>query len=398
MAIFARCQIAAVVMAAAFWQVPAHATTTNEPSPEQKQRIICAVHEPQLVAALQSLPQFKGVTCGQTTADNTTAPAPRINKKAASKSAVADPIAKNNPKDPPPAGNANSNPTYLLRNDWADLGLLGAGCNGPFGAVSADKAKGAAVSFTRDYANSNKIWVAQGMGAAVFSDCTDLHPKPGGGDSGIFEKSFAIYAQINSDYNSNAQFAKKNNADTRTAGLSGELAYLSQGDIDVIRISPNVVFDNIKNTTAPAVMVQYVPMWISRDYIWHAEGVPGDLNWANFQFDPTLDIQYANAMGHSNSLQFSGKDQSLRIGPELTFIIKPLGDPGSFLSNIGITETFHPWYEAYTGRGSYWWSNAIFYNLTKDGNFAVSLSYNRGLDENSGNMTNEYIASLTGKY
>ena len=232
------------------------------------------------------------------------------------------------------------------------------------------------------------------MGAAVFSECTDLHPKPGGGDSGLFEKSLAIYAQVNSDYNSNPTLAKKNNLDTRTAGLAGELAFLNKGDIDVVRVIPNVVFDNIKNTTAFAVNAQYIPVWISKEYIWHAEGVPGDLNWANFQFDPTFDVQYASATGHSPPLQFSGKDQSLRLGPELTFILNPLIGP-DFFSHIGFSETFHPWYDVYAARGSYWWDNSIFYNLTD--NFAVKLSYQRGLDENSGVMTNQYILSLSGK-
>jgi hypothetical protein len=232
------------------------------------------------------------------------------------------------------------------------------------------------------------------MAAAVYSECDlSIVPRHVGGTSGVLEKSIAIYAQINSSYNSNAQLAKKNNADTRTVGLSGELAYSSGPNINVFRLTPNVVFDNVKNTTAAAVKAQYIPLWYG---LWSA--TPIFNNTFNLYFDPAFDLQYANAMGKSKPLQFSGKDQSLRIGPELTVIIAPLFSQDNFFSHIGINETFHPWYEAYTGRGSYWWSNAIFYNFTKDGSFAVSLSYNRGLDENSGTMTNQYIVSLTGKY
>ena len=285
-------------------------------------------------------------------------------------------------------------PTYFLRNSWSDLGLLGTGCFGPNVGVSVDKATGASVSFERDYANNNKIWAAQGMAGAVFSDCRNIPAELGGNEHGFVEKSIAIYAQINSDYNSNATFAKKNNLDTRTAGLSGEVAYLSNGlDYNVVRVTPNVVFDNIKNTTIGAVMVQYVPVWLSLPAVWSHYELFGSL-W--FQFDPTFDLQYASAMDQSKPLQFSGKDQSLRLGPELTFVVTPKTSKDNFWTNLGLSETFHPWYEAYDGHGSYWWSNTIFYNITT--NFAVKFSYQRGLDENSGTMTNQYIASLSGKY
>jgi hypothetical protein len=298
------------------------------------------------------------------------------------------------PKPLPAPGSITANPIYLLRSDWTDTGLLGAGCmTAPGSGVSADKAKGASLSFTRDYANDNRNWQAQAMAAVGYTQCTHLRISSNG-DSGFLEKTIAVYAQTNSNYNSNAALAKKNNADTRTAGLSGEVAYLrSDGDIDVLRVTPNVVFNNLTNTTNAAVMVQYVPYWISTPGVWTQVGLPG--NFANFQFNPTLDFQYANAMEQSKPLLFSGKNQSLRIGPELTFIIMPVGTKDDFWSNIGFSETFHPWYETYNGRGSYWWDNSIFYNLTQ--NFSVKLAYQRGLDENSGVMTNQYILSLAGK-
>ena len=67
------------------------------------------------------------------------------------------------------------------------------------------------------------------------------------------------------------------------------------------------------------------------------------------------------------------------------------------LRRIGVNITFHPWYETYSNRGSYWWANSIFYNLDDTGNVSVGFSYNRGLDENSGTMTNQYTVSLNGK-
>jgi hypothetical protein len=322
----------------------------------------------------------------------------------------------------------------LVRNSWSDLGILGvcAGSNssgssdssgggngsggsstntnaapggssatpnaGPGGAgVSTSAAKGASLSFTQDYVANNRIWAAQGMAAAVFSDCSNLKNLYEGRNAGVAETSIALYAQVNSSYNSNAKLASKNNLDTNTAGLSGELVYQAlDGNLHVFRLTPNVTQDGIKNTTAVAVMGQYVPAFISLPGVWHPEWIFD--NSIAYQFNPTLDVQYASTTDRKKPLLFSGQLQSLRIGPELALTVTPFpGEGNSFLNRIGITELFHPWYEAYSGHGSYWWANTIKYNLDDNGNFALALSYNRGLDENSGGMTNQYLLSLNGK-
>jgi len=235
------------------------------------------------------------------------------------------------------------------------------------------------------------------MAAAVYSQCDlSLRPVAGDGDSGFFEKSIAVYAQVNSSYNSSVKLASKN-SDTRTAGLAGEIAYLHGGNFEVVRLTPNVVQDAIKDTTAVAIMGQYIPAWITIPGIWHATPIPG---WyVTYQFNPALNVQYASTTDSKKPLLFSGKDQSLRVGPNLDLIVSPFGTGTEWLSRIALHETFHPWYEVYSSNTSmhYWWANSITYNLTADGNFAVGLSYNRGRDENSGTLTNQYIVSLSGK-
>jgi hypothetical protein len=214
---------------------------------------------------------------------------------------------------------------------------------------------------------------------------------------GHLEKSIAVYAQVNSDYNSNVILASKNNIDTRTFGLSGEVAYQTlTGDLQIFRLTPNVVRDDIKDVSNVAVMGQYIPALISLPGIW----VPHALFNTSilYQFNPALDIQYASTTDRKKPVLFSGMSQSLRIGPELLLIVAPFGGGGNdFLSRISINEFFHPWYETYSGHASYWWTNTIKYNLDQNGNFALGLSYNRGLDENSGVMTNQYVISLSGK-
>jgi hypothetical protein len=109
-------------------------------------------------------------------------------------------------------------------------------------------------------------------------------------------------------------------------------------------------------------------------------------------------LQYASTTDPKNPLQFSGKSQSLRIGPDLTLLVKPFAGGGDdFWDRLALNTTFHPWYEGYTGHGSYWWTSAINYRLDEAGNVGLKFSYNRGLDENSGTMTNQYLASLSAK-
>lgn len=382
------------VVASAFASVAffASAPAMAAPSPAEKQQVVCALRaNPELLAVLQKSSDYQGVACGQQTAAKPAASAPKPDhtKRAAVTEPANQPPGKVPAKSPPdPLG-------YLLRNDWSDVGLLGGSCfqaKGVPSAVGASDAKGASVSFTRDYANNNKIWQAQAVGGVTYTTCDlNLAPWPNAGYIGTFEKTIALYAQVNSDYNSNAALAKKNNQDIRTLGLSGEFGYLYDMDFNVIRVTPNIVFDNIKNTTNAAAELQYVPIWVDLPYVWHFYPL---FDSFFLRFDPTFDLQYASAMEHSQPLQFSGKDQSLRIGPELTFIIN--SDAGGFWSNLVFSETFHPWYEAYNSRASsYWWDNSVTYNVTS--NIGLKFSYDRGLSENSGTMTNQYIASLTGK-
>lgn len=375
------------------------ASATAAPSAEEIQKVVCNLRSnPDLITILQKSPDYQGVTCKQRAAVKPVAQAPQP--------AQPRQTAGTAPSAEPPAGKIQDNVPpdpygILLRNDWSDVGLLGSSCfqkaqqtqtPGKDSTVSASNAKGATASFTRDYANSNSIWQTQAMAAVTYTACDlNLAPWPNAGYIGTFEKTVALYAQVNSDYNSNAALAKKNNQDTRTAGLSGEFGFLWSESFNVIRVIPNVVFDNIKNMTDGAVELQYVPIWVGNDYIWHFTPL---FDSFSLRFDPTLDLQYASAMGNSKGLQFSsGKDQSLRLGPELTFIIN--NDSPGFWGNVVFSETFHPWYETYSGRGNYWWDNSVSYNITK--NVGLKFSYDRGLDENSGATTNQYIVSLTGK-
>jgi hypothetical protein len=285
----------------------------------------------------------------------------------------------------PGGGSAQPSPYFvLLRSTWSDVGILA-------NPIEAQKAAGATIAFTQDYVAANRNWAAQAVAAAGYSNISPFTP---GVTGGWFDKTVAVYVQDNSNYNTNAKLTSKN-SDTRTAGLAGELGYvdLSGNNYQFFRVTPSVTQDAIKGTTSVAVMGEYIPAFQG---LWDNFGYFGGN--INAQIDPELKVQYASTTNTKNPLAFSGKSQSLRIGPEATLIIQPYtAGTNPFLDRIALNVTFHPWYDTYWNHASYWWTNALVYNLTTDGNVAMSVKYNRGLDENSGVMTNQYIVGLSGK-
>ena len=280
---------------------------------------------------------------------------------------------------------AQPNPYFvLLRSTWSDVGILA-------NPIEAQKAAGATIAFTQNYVGANRNWTAQGVAAVGYSNITPFTP---GVTGGWFDKTVAVYVQDNSNYNTNAKLTSKN-SDTRTAGLAGELGYvdLSGNNYQFFRVTPSVTQDAIKGTTSVAIMGEYIPAFQG---LWDNFGYFGGN--INAQVDPDLKVQYASTTDTKNPLAFSEKSQSLRIGPEVTLIVQPYtAGTNPFLDRIALNVTYHPWYDTYAKHAAYWWTNALVYNLTTDGNFAVSAKYNRGLDENSGEMTNQYIIGLSGK-
>ncbi len=128
-------------------------------------------------------------------------------------------------------------------------------------------------------------------------------------------------------------------------------------------------------------MGEYIPAFAG---LWDNRGYFGAS--INAQFDPEIKIQYASITDLKKPLLFSGKAESLRIGPELTLLAQPYsGGTNDLLDRLGLKVTYHPWYDTFASPrrlGSlYWWSNSLTYRLDADGNFGVALSYDRGLDE-----------------
>jgi len=378
------------------WTIPAAASQDQAQgttlTAAQMKAIVCQKHDAGTLAAMKQADA--GFQCdafpAQSPVKHSASPPAKL--KLASLNATV-PAKANSPAVPtaakPAAVTTNNVSTcpgfhFLLRDSWSDTGPL-------WCPTDVKKATGASLSYTDDYVAKNRNWATKGLAGIVFSDVDRIYP--GVNPPQWFDRTFAFYVEDNSSYNSNSKLVSKN-SDTRTAGFSGELGYINGNDYQYFRATPNVVWDAIKNTTAVAVMGEYIPALSSLGF-WTPFHAFGDtLNW---QFDPDLKLQYASTTDRKNPMQFSGKSQSFRVGPDLTVLVQPFGTGGDFWSRIGLNTTFHPWYEAYTAHGAYWWTSAVTYRLDDAGNVGLKFTYNRGLDENSGVMTNQYLASLSGR-
>jgi hypothetical protein len=127
---------------------------------------------------------------------------------------------------------------------------------------------------------------------------------------------------------------------------------------------------------------------------------------AYFIFDPTLLAQFDEANGNKNTLQFNGKDQSVRLGPQLMLsmfpnklnrMFYPNEQFASVVSNLSFSVSYHPYYEMVSRRSLSLFTVNAKYNLDSDGHVALAASYQKGSDEDTGMPVNLVKVSLTGK-
>lgn len=272
---------------------------------------------------------------------------------------------------------------FLLRQDWKDIGFLEC-------PKAAADAVGAEIAYADDRAAHNRIWSMNGTAALVYSSATSSPPEwwmP-------YYTSFATYATVNRTLNSAAALATSN-VDKLAYGASLELGWESPGGANYVRIRGGQVENNIKNTTSANVTAElipvYYPLYIHFPYV-RPLGLP-----ISTRFDPELLIQYSQVTGKNGVLDFNGRSQALRVGPQLSFYLYPEVDPTSILSRINASLTYHWSYETYSGKPIDWLQTALTYNIDDAGHLALSLTYKHGRDEDTGTLTDIYRIGLTGK-
>jgi hypothetical protein len=274
---------------------------------------------------------------------------------------------------------------FLLRQDWKDMGF--SSC-----PITVDKATGAQFSYSNDLVDHNRSWLVHGTAAILYS--SEVANKPGEYD--LYRTSLGAYITVNRD-SSSASSQTKNNINTIAYGGVAIFA-LSTPDIDWthwFRVRGGGIEDDIKGTTSTNITAEWSPensnLHIHYPYP-QAFGLP-----LTARFDPEVLLQYNHATGKNQLLQFNNETNALRVGPQLSLKLTPSGDVPSFLERLTASVAYHWAYEVYSGGQFNLFQTGLTYNLDEGGNFAISTTYSRGRDEDTGAPTNLYKLGLSGK-
>jgi hypothetical protein len=124
-----------------------------------------------------------------------------------------------------------------------------------------------------------------------------------------------------------------------------------------------------------------------------------------YTFSPELMVQYDQLVyGPNKYLLFATRPDAFRVGPEIVLKLWVYSDniTDQVLRKIAqrttITVTYHASTNVYSGRSYSWLQPVLTYNLTDDGNFALSASYGYGNAEATGNMTSQIKLGLAAKF
>jgi hypothetical protein len=283
----------------------------------------------------------------------------------------------------PVVENGCSGLKILLRQDWKDIGYIGC-------PETTDKAKGAELSYAYDRVAANQIWTARGTAGIFFSSILDA--------KGKFYESFGAYLTVNRVLNS-APAAVKGDSDKMAFGGAVETAFKIDGfGSHYLRLRGGVIEDRLKNTSSGNITGEWTPVYTNWPGYFRIHDPYQLFNRSVIvSFDPVFLVQYNAALAKDQLLDFNGRTEAFRVGPQLTLNIYPGPNSFEFLSRFSGSVNYHWAYEAFSRRGIAWFDTAITYNIDAEGQVGITGSYKKGRDEDTGTATDIYKIALTGK-
>jgi hypothetical protein len=273
--------------------------------------------------------------------------------------------------------------TPFLRKDMPDISLFSR-------MKPAKNATGAEISYAHNRIAKNDIWAVHGIAGfayQIFGDYSRDESRPS-----LLAAYVAPYVLVDKTFNT-AVAQRSNNTDTVTAGLKVEAGVDNLlGGQQYFRIGGAGVFDRLDDTTAVSVTAEWIPVYDR--LIHHPETL---LNLLVYRFDPVLMVQFDSTTDQTKPLLFSGRNQSLRIGPQLSLFVQALPRTVPILANFHANLTYHWAYETYSGRKLHWFESALSYNLDPAGHVGLNLTYRKGNDEATGKQVDIAKLTLSGK-
>jgi hypothetical protein len=263
-----------------------------------------------------------------------------------------------------------------------DLGLSD-GCPK---AYDANGVKGALLSYGGDAVKHNDTWTAQALGALLYS--TDFRGDKEYPAYQIQNMNVGIYASTNTILNSSKSL-QKNDTQVYTYGFLGAIAFEPPHFIGLyhnFNVNIGGVTNDVTNTVDYNETIQYSPSWEEFGIAYPSQ--VGSLP-LSFQFDPSFLFQSDQAGERSkvNRLAFNNEYDSIRVGPQFIFSLKPntsADTPFIALKQLSASLTYHWAYETIGDRRLSLFGLNVDYTLDEAKHFALSASYQRGNDENTG--------------
>jgi hypothetical protein len=282
-----------------------------------------------------------------------------------------------------PAGGCTGFEPPLLRKSWTDIDL---------GACPqlVNNATGAVFSYSDDEIKHNNVWTAQGTAALIYTQQPDANSFLSSGVYGTMDRVTNSALSLNGS-----------NIDTDGFGGFVQYGRITDGQVysaNYFRLRAGVIEDNIKNTTNADIIAEWIPVFYDPDTrlsIHHPITIPG--TEALIRFDPEIMAQYVEATGKNQLTAFNSRSQALLIGPELTVRLYP--GTSAFWHQFTAPTVSYWWaYDTYSAHAISWLDTSVGYNLTQNGNVALTLSYERGHDaDTAGTLMNLYLISLSAK-
>jgi hypothetical protein len=304
---------------------------------------------------------------------------PKPSLGAMAKSTKAPPVAET-PFNPNVAPEPTTSLKFFLRKDFADVSL--------FASPQPDAAaSGAEFSFARDNIAKDSTWAGSGLVAVAYSYLVEDISSP------FVGWTIAPYASFNREIHSSKI---SDNVDTSTLGISGEVGWrnpvFTKGK-DYVRARFSAVRDEVLNSTNASGTLEWLPT-----YAWFAGTIPGTL--LVYNFTPEGMVQYDSTTTAGKTLLFSGRQESLRVGPEAVLwmsVYDPAGQLPDFLHRVTANITYHWWTELYSGRNDSWLDASMTYRLDEEGHLGLKFAYNRGRKEETGAPFDLYKVTLAAK-
>ncbi len=300
--------------------------------------------------------------------------------------AIATPAAKKTPTDAAPGATATTkaaaqtNSPIIVRASFPDWDFLS---NQSLVAVPASQ--GAKVSFDRNNVTHDTTWAVKGLAAVPL-----IFPGDYGGLLGL---QFAPYVAIDRQDHSKLV---KNNTETYTAGLVGMVGFDTGTIQSYFRLRAAYIDDEIKGVNSVNSTLEWVPVSLPLGIHYPEMLVPH----LQYRLDPSVIVQYDHSDSDLNPIVFSGRADSVRVGPALTLRFLPFYLPSddTMLANLSGAISYHWDEELNSGRTYSLFTSSLTYNFTRAGNVGITASYNKGEDETTGVRSDVFDVALAIKY